>query len=197
MDANADEPQALADKLYNMPPETEWKLITDTADAATKIGTIEAAIERLTGTKTVTIDMIAKYGPISPQYAATLPQADGGNVRFFAGGGAHGENHVAQFSRAGTYRVWAEPETGGEWYLPDSPAKRSRSLQIAGQMLDGWGYDMVPRGAAAPVTAAGFDNVRIQGTLDLGNGLVGFVDGRISAAARAENARWAGGEKSL
>lgn len=201
--ANADEAQGLADQIYRIPSDTEWTLIANTQDAAAKIGTIEAAIERLTGTKTVTIDMIAKYGPISPQFAATLPQANGGNVQFFAGGGAYGENHIAQFARAGTYRVWAEPETGGEWYLPDSPAKRSRSLQIAGQMLDGWGYDMVPRGAQASAAAA-------ASGIQPGDRLALVVDGQtfdayvqrqaggvVSAAARAENARWAGGEKSL
>ncbi|CAN5425005.1 hypothetical protein BH09ACT9_BH09ACT9_00740 [soil metagenome] len=71
------------------------------------------------------------------------PEADGGNVKFFANGG---ENHIAQFARAGEARVWAEPETGGEWYLPDSPAKRARSVMIAQNMLARWGYQMIPNG---------------------------------------------------
>jgi Tfp pilus assembly protein PilP len=37
--------------------------------------------------------------------------------------------------------------------------------------------------AAAPTWS--LDGVRIQGTLDLGGGLTGFVDGRIAAGAKA------------
>ncbi|MFI7096837.1 phage tail tape measure protein [Streptomyces lydicus] len=51
-----------------------------------------------------------------------------GGVRPFAGGA---EQHVAQFAPAGTWRVWAEPETGGEAYIPLAPGKRDRSRKIA------------------------------------------------------------------
>ncbi|GAA2509911.1 hypothetical protein GCM10010406_52920 [Streptomyces thermolineatus] len=58
--------------------------------------------------------------------------ADGGiqrgGVRHFAGGA---ERHVAQFAPAGSWRVWAEPETGGEAYIPLAPSKRVRSRAIA------------------------------------------------------------------
>ncbi|MBK9181418.1 MAG: phage tail tape measure protein [Acidimicrobiales bacterium] len=53
--------------------------------------------------------------------------AQGGIVDYFANGG---ESHVAQIAPAGAWRVWAEPETGGEAYIPLSPAKRARSLDI-------------------------------------------------------------------
>lgn len=58
-----------------------------------------------------------------------------GNIFHYAGGG---EYHAAQIAQAGAMRVWAEPETGGEAYIPLSPAKRDRSLSIwqqTGQML--------------------------------------------------------------
>ncbi|TSD11329.1 hypothetical protein [Curtobacterium sp. KBS0715] len=48
---------------------------------------------------------------------------------FYADGGLN-ENHVAQFAPAGAMRVWAEPETGGEAYIPLAPSKRTRSLAI-------------------------------------------------------------------
>lgn len=51
-----------------------------------------------------------------------------GGVRNFADGA---EQHVAQFAPAGTWRVWAEPETGGEAYIPLAPSKRDRSRKIA------------------------------------------------------------------
>ena len=37
---------------------------------------------------------------------------------------------VAQIAPAGSWRVWAEPETGGEAYIPLAAAKRIRSLEI-------------------------------------------------------------------
>ena len=47
----------------------------------------------------------------------------------FAEGGMS-ENHVAQIAPAGAWRVWAEPETGGEAYIPLAQSKRKRSMEI-------------------------------------------------------------------
>ncbi|WP_052457550.1 hypothetical protein [Streptomyces sp. AcH 505] len=60
------------------------------------------------------------------------PNANGGltqnGIRYFADGG---ENHVAQIAPGGQWRVWAEPETQGEAYIPLAPSKRGRSREIA------------------------------------------------------------------
>ncbi|SFN66088.1 phage tail tape measure protein [Mycetocola miduiensis] len=74
--------------------------------------------------------------------------ADGGRLDFYANGG-RSENHVAQFARAGTMRVWAEPETGGEYYIPIAQAKRGRSTQILADAANEFGYQLVPVGAQA------------------------------------------------
>src|SRR5699024_11595581 len=56
-------------------------------------------------------------------------KADLLSVNTYAHGGF--ENHTAQISSPKTpFRIWAEPETGGEAYIPMSPAKRARSLAI-------------------------------------------------------------------
>ncbi|MFG3276247.1 hypothetical protein [Streptomyces luteogriseus] len=55
--------------------------------------------------------------------------ANGNLFRSFADGGV--EDHTAQIAPAGAWRVWAEPETGGEAYIPLNPSKRPRSRQIA------------------------------------------------------------------
>jgi hypothetical protein len=55
--------------------------------------------------------------------------ANGNLFRTFADGGV--EDHTAQIAPAGAWRVWAEPETGGEAYIPLNPSKRPRSRQIA------------------------------------------------------------------
>jgi len=54
---------------------------------------------------------------------------DGYGISAYAKGGMH-EEHVAQLAPAGAMRVWAEPETGGEAYIPLASNKRARSLAI-------------------------------------------------------------------
>lgn len=66
----------------------------------------------------------------------TRVQASGGVLTAYAGGG---ENHVAQIAAPGDYRMWAEPETGGEAYIPLSPGKRARSQQILGDVAQRFG----------------------------------------------------------
>lgn len=53
---------------------------------------------------------------------------------FHANGGLY-ERHDAQIARAGTWRVWAEPETEGEAYIPFARSKRGRSREIATQTV--------------------------------------------------------------
>lgn len=60
-------------------------------------------------------------------------------VKAFANGGL--ERHVAQIARPSVpYRVWAEPETGGEAYIPLALAKRERSTAILADVADRFGY---------------------------------------------------------
>lgn len=59
-------------------------------------------------------------------------------VRYFADGA---ENHVAQVAPAGQWRVWAEPETGGEAYIPLAASKRGRSRKIAEETVRRLGGD--------------------------------------------------------
>ncbi|WP_018024366.1 tape measure protein [Corynebacterium ulceribovis] len=73
-----------------------------------------------------------------------LPFADGGF--FFANGGVS-ENHQAMIARAGSgstpFRVWAEPETGGEGYIPLAPGKRTRSVAIMGEIARRFGLTLL------------------------------------------------------
>jgi hypothetical protein len=50
------------------------------------------------------------------------------------------EDHRAQIARGGAMRLWAEPETGGEAYIPLSPAKRGRSTSILNAVAGKFGY---------------------------------------------------------
>jgi hypothetical protein len=66
--------------------------------------------------------------------------ADGNIFKAFAGGGV--ENHVAQIAPAGAMRLWAEPETGGEAYIPLSRGKRGRSMAILSEVARMFGAQL-------------------------------------------------------
>ena len=74
-------------------------------------------------------------------------QADGGVVTYMANGAM--ENHVAQIAPAGAWRVWAEPETGGESYIPHAPSKRARSMEILRQTANIFDHMVVPKRVAS------------------------------------------------
>jgi TP901 family phage tail tape measure protein len=66
-------------------------------------------------------------------------------VRHFAGGA---ENHVAQMARAGDMRVWAEPETGGESYIPlANDWRRPRAVSVLDATARRFGLQVAPQGA--------------------------------------------------
>lgn len=52
------------------------------------------------------------------------------------------EDHRAQIARGGSMRLWAEPETGGEAYIPLAASKRSRSTAILGAVAQKFGYNL-------------------------------------------------------
>jgi hypothetical protein len=102
-----------------------------------------------------------------------LPFKDGGIVKYADGGI---ENHQAQIAPAGAMRLWAEPETGGEAYIPLAPQKRGRSTAILGAVADSFGYKL------APFADGGFWNwVKgagkkvLNGAFDLGKDALSFI----------------------
>ena len=65
-----------------------------------------------------------------------LPKVDA--IRFADGS----EDHRAQIARGGAWRVWAEPETGGEAYIPLAQSKRRRSTEILQTVANRFGYHL-------------------------------------------------------
>lgn len=94
-------------------------------------------------------------------------EADGGVMEFYAGGGMR-EWHTAQIAPANAMRVWAEPETGGEAYIPLAPSKAGRSTQILAETDARLGHPLADRyvtallGGANRPAAAGTVNVNVQ-----------------------------------
>ncbi|MEU5660072.1 hypothetical protein ABZ802_31315 [Streptomyces sp. NPDC047737] len=92
----------------------------------------------------------------SGSHGTQLAQADGGVVDYYADGGIRGRvqrfaqggtspdtknGHVAHIAKAGTWRVFAEDETGGESYVPLHPSKRTRSRAITEETVRRLGGD--------------------------------------------------------
>lgn len=85
-------------------------------------------------------------GVYMAQGGITRAYIDGGidKLERYANGGSK-EQHKAQIARGGEWRIWAEPETGGESYIPLAKSKRKRSTQILAKTADIFGLSVVDK----------------------------------------------------
>lgn len=136
--------------------------------------------------------------------------ADGGITVPYANGGVSDQGTVARIPQmAGpeygkTNIRWAEEETHWEAYISGKPGMEERNRGILMVAADRLGLEVIdhrrtrhfadgeilanpitlPQVRVAPQQISG---MKISGRLDLGNGLSGFVDGRIEAAEEYRN----------
>lgn len=135
---NQSDAKKLAEAYGLIPDKVVTTVIADTSAARSAV---ETFIQDASG-RTVAINVGGRHG--------VTAKADGGLLEFFADGT---ENHVAQIAPAGTWRVWAEPETGGEAYIPLAPAKRDRSMDILEDVAHRFGARVVPQADGSVLTA--------------------------------------------
>lgn len=140
---NAEQAGALADQIYRIPSATEWQAIVETQAASQRVDTFIRTYDGRTITLHLTTDQVVVGNRVFGGLRSD--QADGSVLKFYGNGGR--ENHVAQFARAGSWRVWAEPETEGETYIPHAMSKRARSTQILRETANEFGYDLVAKGS--------------------------------------------------
>jgi hypothetical protein len=114
------------------------KNITIDANPASFWSAVSGLIGKVLGTSYINVQQRAVESNLQPRF-----RADGAVVDYYAEGGmrARSENHVAQIAPAGSWRVWAEPETGGEGYVPFAPSKRGRSRVITEEIVRRLGGD--------------------------------------------------------
>jgi TP901 family phage tail tape measure protein len=146
---------------------TSALLSGDMAAVQAQLDAIGVSVTNIPGSKNINVSVTAAQPPpviipIHFQRQATswdkdangvpdlIQKADGGLVSFYANGGINGggvrrENHIAEIAPAGAWRVWAEPSTGGEAYLPLHPSKRARSKRILEEVAHRFGADVVYR----------------------------------------------------
>lgn len=107
--------------------------------------------------KTLYWSVVISYREVGRQSpVGRFTPAYGGVVQF-AQGGMFGESHHPQIARAtpGAVRVWAEPETGNESYIPWAIDRRGRATSILGITADAFGYALVPKSQAVRSFAHG------------------------------------------
>lgn len=164
------EAKELADKIYAIPSEKDIKIIANTAQAKSRILDLVNSFNRLPAFKNITVQttQVGVGTVLKPD-----GNANGGfysnGVKTFAGGGF--EPGIYPYAQGGIHKFAEEYD---EAYISLDPARRSRSEAV-------WvktGQEMGMFAGASPAAASG--PFSISGTLDLGNGLVGFVQGMLS-----------------
>lgn len=118
-------------------PDGRTRVYTANGQAIGAIGAVSTALNNLDGRGADTYVTTHYRITGNPNVASgtylgsTAGRSADGNIyrgRAYAQGGM--EQHVAQIAQP-TFRMWAEPETGGEAYIPLAQSKRGRSRAIA------------------------------------------------------------------
>lgn len=136
----------LADTYLLIPSEVSTN-ITAFDKASGIIKSIRTTLDGLPRSKTITVYTDHVQLGSGPTGMTARRESNGGVLSFYKDGGLFdprvvkafangGEHHVAQIAPAGAYRLWAEPETGGEGYVPLAQSKRARSEQIMGELAN-------------------------------------------------------------
>nr|WLJ25525.1 MAG: tail tape measure [Actinobacteria phage HS02] len=109
-------------------------------------GQVENAIGSVLPDKVRGLVGFSNGGVYMAQGGITRAYIDGGidKLERYANGGSK-EQHKAQIAKGGEWRVWAEPETGGESYIPLAKSKRKRSTQILAKTADIFGLSVVDK----------------------------------------------------
>lgn len=118
--------------------------VDGTAQATTALGRLMGTLRSFAGR------VFTAYAKVIP--SGGLPFADGGIVKAYANGGLN-ERHIAQIAPAGAMRLWAEPETGGEAYIPLARAKRARSVSILEEVARRFGLALIQQANGGVVQA--------------------------------------------
>ncbi|MEU6755979.1 hypothetical protein [Streptomyces sp. NPDC046685] len=149
---------ALTELGYKINDVPGSKNVTVTAPTGGAIGNLNDLQDRIDSLRGKTVHITVSYDGVNSDGSAHIAGmgrwADGGILRFAQGGIHRGagrlqsfaqgsERHIAQIARPGEWRLWAEPETGGEAYIPLAPGKRKRSQQILDRVAEMFGGRVV------------------------------------------------------
>lgn len=125
--------ERLAKKILEVPQRRTSKFNAETGQASANVRGLQSDINGLRD-RTITITTVRRTITRASRNIGNIPEqlfgeARGGVLDFYAAGGMRTESHVAQIAPAGAWRVWAEPETGGEAYIPLAADSRRPGAQ--------------------------------------------------------------------
>lgn len=171
------------DQVYrawlNLPENKETKYNVEMAEALRRLEEVRAKVQSIPGFRRITLETITIGNRTIDSGANYAGGMYANGVKHFASGGfASGIYAGVMGGIRDRDRVFAEKDMGVPWetYISGRAQDRERNIGIwqkTGQMLG------VHQSSAAGLTLEGMS---ITGTLDLGNGLTGFIDGRVGRA---------------
>nr|WP_278101166.1 phage tail tape measure protein [Microbacterium proteolyticum] len=187
---NAEQAQGLADQIYRIPSETQWKVIADTATANQQVSDFlnrwngvqiraEMFLDSSGGNRAAAASA-ARYTAQAQAYLNANGNESGGfysnGVRAFVNGG-----FPSGIYRGGAeIHKFAEKTLPWEAYISPKPDKRAENIGI-------WQETGRRLGATAAAPSVSIVGAQISGSLDLGDGLVGVIRGQIVAAQEADS----------
>jgi hypothetical protein len=148
---NKQKAKELADQYMKMPSLVSTKVeLYGTTNAEQQIQAIKDSLARIPGSKTINITVKSQLP--SGLAMGALMRAQGGTVDFYAGGGIRDGGHQASVVPAGAWRVFGEPETGGEGYIPLGAGKRQQALATMRTINRRWGNPLGDGGSRGGAT---------------------------------------------
>lgn len=125
--------KAVVTRIQNLRSlDTSIPIITDISGALTNLSTLQRTINGMNG-KTIRVAVKGGTGGGITVDAEGSIHTPNGRITAFGNGGV--EDHQAQIGNGRVTRMWNEPETGGEAYIPLATGKRPRSRNIAEQTV--------------------------------------------------------------
>lgn len=170
--AKFDESQSVeaASATYNVYIDQLRKTLSQAGYTKKEIDNLVSSIAAMPTTKTVDISVneTTYKRTVSDDKRAAAGKMANGGILAFAAGGTY-ERHVAQIAPAGAMRLWAEPETGGEAYIPLSQQKRARSVATLADVDRRFGYPLSGGGGGSVQVvvsaASGADTKLLSGVM--------------------------------
>ena len=183
------------DQVYrawlNLPENKQTKYEVEKAEAEQKLAELKASLANMPTYKKITLETFV-VGNRTVSAPGADVNANGGiyhnKVKAFANSGF--EPGIYPYKPGGIHKF---AEEYSEAYISGDPRRRARSEQVWVRAGQEFGFSAPQQ---APVDISGLlDGVSISGTLDLGNGLTGMMQGVVSARGNAvasgvRNRKW-------
>lgn len=143
------------DKGVGVDKTREIKFDADIREALRKANFTKDEINRIMGRikdEGVEVKWDISRGTVATDPSGTRQRSGGLTVN--ADGNLF-EDHSAQIAPGGAMRLWAEPETGGEAYIPLAQSKRQRSAGILQQVAEKFGFGLMPMAQGGVLNMSG------------------------------------------